>query len=78
MSYVSGDWMDIRGGYILTEHETGLPTHYAPLALEAESAWLASCKARSGRLVCATLFAAASLTSLLLGAAVENYFDVLP
>lgn len=44
VSYVGGDWMDIHGGYLLTEHETGLPTHYADLTSDSKHA---ECEVRS-------------------------------
>lgn len=78
VSYVSGDWMDIHGGYMLAEHETGLPTHYAALTPSSERPRHGACGSSGYRSVCAMVFIVAAAASLLLGAVVENHFDLLP
>jgi hypothetical protein len=78
VSYVSGDWMDIHGGYMLVEQETGLPTHYAALDSNAKHDGRRAQRISSHPSVCAMTLFFAAMASLVLGAIVENHFDILP
>ena len=78
VAYVSGAWMDIHGGYVLTEEETGLPTHFASLSSRPEHPPGRMWTFLSERPICAAVFLVALLgLSMLLGAAIENRFDLL-
>lgn len=76
--YVDGAWMDVHGGYILTEKETGLPTHYKLLSPGPTNICGDLWGFVSAHPSCIVLLLAAAALSMALGAALENRFDLLP
>ena len=79
VSYVDGAWMEIHGGYVLTERETGLPTHWSPLvpAPRREDRGYSDTAAKRRLLKAAVVLLLVGL-SLLTGVAIANCFDLLP
>lgn len=78
VSYVDGAWMDVRSSYILSEEETGLPTHYTPLPPDPEHTRHGLLRILSDRSACAVIVLAAAAFSMLLGTVIENHFDLWP
>lgn len=78
VSYIDGSWVDIHGNYILAESETGLPTHYAPLDPGPKPTRRRLGEIFAERHVCIMMLLVAAALSALLGATIENHFDVLP
>ncbi len=76
--YFDGAWMDIHGGYILAEEETGLPTHYKLLAPDPVNIYHKPWGFVSAHPICTVLFLVAAALSAIVGAALENRFDLLP
>lgn len=78
VSYVGGAWMDIHGGYVLNEDETGPPTHFAFLPPDTGETKSDSRIDSEKRLSCTMPFLVAVALSVALGAVIENHFNVPP
>ena len=78
VSHISGSWVDIHGNYMLTENETGLPTHFMPLDAGPKPARCRPWGIFPERHVCLMVLLVAAALSALLGATIENHFDILP